>query len=87
MIRILDSSSESKFLVVFSVYSGLMFGLICSPEENRPERRWEFTDEIRCKNDYKDPVLLCVQAAWFFLMLSLFIYLGRTQEVYIQTEY
>ena len=62
--------------MVFSVYSGLMFGHICAPEET-PEKRWEFTDEIRCNNKDQDPVLLCVYAAYIFLMMSLIIYLGR----------
>ena len=66
--------SNIDFPVVFSVYSGTLFGYLCAPGEQDTDKRFVPSDEIKCTRvDYK----LTAYIAWLFLLLSLAVYIVK----------
>ena len=64
----------SIFLVVFSVYSGALFGYLCTPDKEEPDSRFDLLYEIECQgHDQKYTAF----TAWIILILFLFIYIVR----------
>ena len=58
---------------MFSVYSALLFGYLCSPEKVNAEQRFDLREEIPCTDDLIDTAF----AAWIFIVLWLVFYIGK----------
>ena len=62
------------FPVVFSVYSGTLFGYLCAPGKQDTYKRFYPSDEIKCTRvDYK----LAAYIAWLLLLLSMAVYIVK----------
>eukprot|EP00092_Neocalanus_flemingeri_P028468 GFUD01030913.1.p1 GENE.GFUD01030913.1~~GFUD01030913.1.p1 ORF type:complete len:752 (+),score=115.18 GFUD01030913.1:114-2369(+) len=66
------------FSVVHSIYCGLLFGLLCAPdEETASEERWNWKKEIPCKMSLYPHKANLALAASFFLVFFVVIYMLR----------
>ena len=74
-----------KFPVVFSVYSGTLFGYLCAPGDEEAVNRFDLSEEIECRHrGYK----LTAYYAWLLLLLSLAIYIVKeTISLSLQQRY
>ena len=61
---------------LFSVYSALLFGYLCSPEKVNPKLRFHLWQEIPCDQD-TDDLIYTAFAAWIFIVLWLVFYIGK----------
>eukprot|EP00091_Calanus_sinicus_P011385 TRINITY_DN25825_c0_g1_i1.p1 TRINITY_DN25825_c0_g1~~TRINITY_DN25825_c0_g1_i1.p1 ORF type:complete len:106 (-),score=11.35 TRINITY_DN25825_c0_g1_i1:206-523(-) len=62
--------SHLIFSVVFSIYTGLLFGLLCAPDDNSSlNKRWDWLDDIQCKMSDNQHTVNLAFAAWMFLIL------------------
>ena len=62
---------------LFSVYSALLFGFLCSPEN--PEQRFDFRQEIPC--DDTNDLIYTAFVAWIFIVVLLIFYIGKEAVV------
>ena len=60
---------------MFSVYCGVLFGYLCSPEKVDPDQRFDLRQEIPC--DCKDELIYTAFVAWIFIVLWLIFYIGK----------
>ena len=66
------------FSVVFSIYSGLMFVVLCAPNENsNSDDRWLWNKKIDCQISPNPHTVNATFTAWMFLMLSAIPYILR----------
>ena len=71
-------ASHLIFSVVFSIYCGLMFGLLCAPDENADlNDRWSWNKKIDCQMSPNQNVVYATFSAWMFLMLFVSPYILR----------
>ena len=71
-------ASHLIFSVVYSIYCGLLFGLICAPDEKANlDKRWDWFDNIDCKISTNYHNLNIAFAAWMFLILFVIFYTFR----------
>merc|ERR1719219_405835 len=64
------------FSALFSVYSALLFGFLCSPEKVNTEQRFNLWHEIPCRDD-TDDLISTAFAAWILIVLWLVFYIGK----------
>ena len=71
-------ASHLIFSVVYSIYCGLLFGLLCAPDEKADvNERWDWFNEIECPMTLNKHTLNVAFASWVFLTLFVILYIFR----------
>ena len=77
-------NSRTFILVVYSIYSGILFGKLCAPSEDlSASNRWEPDATIPCfgneitKDDWFEFMKSAAYACWICLFIFLLLYIAR----------